>query len=135
VDLFARALAASGLRLTRPRLAVLEALAGAHSHLTAEEVLARGRERHGALSRPTVYRTLELLASMNLIRPVWQSDGRARYVVVADGHHHLVCTGCGAVQEVPGAQLVRLKGDIREQYSFRVTGHLLEIYGECSKCL
>lgn len=99
-----------------------------------DEIHVRGRERYPALSRPTVYRTLELLTALNLIRPIRLSDGRARYVVVADGHHHLVCTGCGSVVELPGTNLVDLETELRERFSFRATGHLLEVYGECGKC-
>jgi Fur family ferric uptake transcriptional regulator len=109
-------------------------MAGHAAHLLPEEILARGRAYYPALSRPTVYRTLEALTQLNVVRPVWLGDGRARYAVVDGGHQHLVCTSCGDVTELPDAELRRVDAEIETRFAFRPSGRLLEVFGVCAEC-
>src|SRR5215217_7799880 len=89
----------NGLRATPQRLAVHGALQGLGRHSTAEEVLERVHGTVPGVSLPTVYAALELLADLGLASRV--HAGRAvRYDPRADPHHHLVCTGCGAVLDL-----------------------------------
>ncbi len=89
-----------GLRVTAPRLAVLQAL-GSLSHADADSVLRAARERVPTVSVQAVYDVLHALTSAGLVRSIEPAGHPARYELrVADNHHHVVCRTCGAVEDV-----------------------------------
>jgi len=89
-----------GLRVTAPRLAVLDALAG-HAHLDADEVLRQVRTTLPTVSVQAVYDVLHALADTGLLRRIEPAGHPARYERrTGDNHHHVVCRGCGAVDDV-----------------------------------
>lgn len=91
-----------GLRITAPRVAVLEAL-HAHSHARADEVLEMVRENR-EVSTQAVYDVLNTLSDRGLIRRIQPRGSVARYELeTGDNHHHLVCRACGRVLDVPCA--------------------------------
>ncbi|EGD56225.1 Fur family transcriptional regulator [Gordonia neofelifaecis] len=90
----------AGLRVTRPRLAVLAAL-DAHPHAQTESVLAAVREDLPGVSRQAVYDVLHALTDAGLIRRIQPSGHVSLYETrIADNHHHLVCRVCGDVRDV-----------------------------------
>jgi Fur family peroxide stress response transcriptional regulator len=122
-----------GLRATPQRLAVHGALRDLGRHATAEEVLARVHGRLPGVSLPTVYAALELLADLGLASRV-QAGRAVRYDPRADPHHHLVCTGCGAVLDLdadvdlrPALERVRAAGAV-------ATGVEVLVRGRCAAC-
>ena len=135
-----RALQARGYRLTAARRAILAALTAAGGHVTADELaaaVALAARDGGAprVGRMTVYRTLDLLGELGLLRPVYQGTGAAHYVLLLDGHHHhLVCSRCRRVIEFDECALAELAETVGRRYGFAVEGHLLEFYGRCSNC-
>lgn len=89
-----------GLRVTAQRLAVLDAL-GSHGHLDADEVLRRVRGSLPTVSVQAVYDVLHALTDAGLLRRIEPAGHPARYERrVGDNHHHVVCRGCGAVDDV-----------------------------------
>lgn len=123
----------AGYRITRSRRAVLHALEVGPAHVTAAEVLALGRRHCKTLSPASVYRTLEVLQAAGVLRALPSPNGRV-YVCVTDGHHHLVCQGCGAVQDFDGCALCDAWAPVAEAVGFGVAGHLLEVFGLCRGC-
>ena len=90
-----------GLRVTRPRLAVLTALAD-HPHADASTVLAAVRRALPGTSHQAVYDCLHALTEAGLVRSLQPAGSPARYeICTGDNHHHLVCRGCGTVVDVP----------------------------------
>ncbi|HRO91720.1 MAG TPA: Fur family transcriptional regulator [Promineifilum sp.] len=133
-DLYS-ALEARGLRLTAARRAIIDTLVELGGHVTADELtdLLRGRET--GIGRMTIYRTLDLLCDLGLLRPAYQGTGAAHYILLHDGHHHhLVCSGCSRVIEFDDCGLDELSTSVARRYGFRVEGHLLELYGVCADC-
>jgi Fur family ferric uptake transcriptional regulator len=124
----------AGLKLTTPRLAVLRVLDESHAHLTPAEILERGREIAPTLNHATVYRALETLTALGLVRPLYLGDGLRRFTVVEDGHHHMVCSACHSVVEFEECEIERIWPDLAARSGFRMDGHLLEIYGLCRSC-
>lgn len=124
----------AGYKLTAPRQAVVQVLEEEGKHLSREEVLALGQQIYPKLSRATVYRTLDLLTDLGLIRPIYLGDTRQRYVTAQGGHHHLVCTDCGAAFEFERCQAHQLAMTLSEQFHFEIHSHLLEFYGLCEIC-
>lgn len=128
-------LEARGYRLTAARRAILDTLVESGGHLTADELTDRVRRRAAGVGRMTVYRTLDLLCDLGLLRPVYQGTGAAHYILMQDGHHHhLVCSGCSRVIEFDECALGDLPARIARRFGFRVEGHLLELYGVCADC-
>ena len=92
----------AGYRLTRAREAVLEVLAQAEGSLDAAAIHRRGRRIHAALGRVSVYRTLDLLEQLSLIRQLHGEDGCHTYARADRPQgHYLVCQRCGQVTEFP----------------------------------
>ncbi|MCH1866803.1 Fur family transcriptional regulator [Nocardioides sp. CFH 31398] len=92
-------LRSAGLRVTRPRLAVLRALAAA-PHSAADAVLTAVRSE-AEVSTQAVYDVLNALTAHGVVRRFQPAGSVARYELrTADNHHHLVCRGCGAVADV-----------------------------------
>ena len=93
-------LRAHGLRVTRPRLTVLDVLAGG-GHLEVEEIARRVRLRLDSVSTQAIYDVLGALSRAGLARRLEPAGSPARYEArVGDNHHHVVCRGCGAVADV-----------------------------------
>ena len=88
------ALQQNGHRLTAARQAILEVLIVSGGHVSADQLAEMVRAQSPQVGRMTVYRTLELLSELGVIRPVYQGTGAAHYILMDDGHHHhLVCAG------------------------------------------
>ena len=89
-----------GLRVTRPRLAVLSAV-DEHPHADTDSIIAAVRERAGWVSHQAVYDVLRVLTDRGLVRRIQPQGSVARYEArVGDNHHHLVCRSCGRITDV-----------------------------------
>ena len=130
----AQQLKRAGYKLTRPRLAVIEILEMHGDHLSHNQILAEGQKIYAQLSRATVYRTLDLLVELNLIRPLYLNDPTQRFIAAFGCHHHLVCTNCEAVFEFDDCVVDQLARNLAAQYNFQIRNHLLEFQGLCEAC-
>ena len=124
-----------GLRATPQRVLVLEALEAHGGHVTADEVLHWVAERYPAINLATVYRTLELLTAAGLVTQTDLGGGAARFELVSDDHHHLVCEVCGTVAEVDDALFGPLREQLLSRYGFRASSRHMAIFGVCQRCL
>jgi len=97
---YADLLRGTDLRVTRPRVAVLEAVA-AHSHADTDTIFGVVRATLPEVSRQAIYDVLAALTSVGLVRRIQPSGSVARYESrVGDNHHHVVCRSCGAIADV-----------------------------------
>jgi len=97
---YAGQLRLAALRVTRPRLAVLEAV-HANPHADTETILTAVRRNLPDVSRQAVYDVLAALSAAGLVRRIQPSGSVARYEArVGDNHHHVVCRSCGAIADV-----------------------------------
>lgn len=88
------------LRVTRPRVAVLEALER-HPHADTDTVLRLVRQQIGTVSTQAVYDVLRALTAAGLVRRIEPAGSPARFERrVGDNHHHIVCRACGALADV-----------------------------------
>ncbi|WP_228540028.1 Fur family transcriptional regulator [Nocardia sp. XZ_19_385] len=93
-------LRAAGLRVTAPRLAVLNVVHN-HPHADTDSILGLVRESVGTVSHQAVYDVLRALTAANLLRRIQPMGSVARYETrVGDNHHHVVCRSCGAIADV-----------------------------------
>lgn len=90
----------AGLRVTRPRLAVLDVLCEG-GHLDVDEIATRARSRLRSVSTQTVYDVLGVLSRAGLARRIEPAGSPTRYEARAgDNHHHAVCRSCGVIADV-----------------------------------
>lgn len=135
-EAYRAALRDAGFRLTRPRKAILQALAATDEALRPEEVQRRALELCSGIGLATVYRTLTLLTELGCVRRVHQDDHCYAYTRASLAHgHHVVCRGCQQVVEFPGSEDIgALIGQVSRQTGFHIDDHLLELMGLCPDC-
>jgi Fur family transcriptional regulator, ferric uptake regulator len=130
-----RELQEQGYRLTHAREIILQALVASGGHVTADGLVERIRHDSPRIGRMTVYRTLELLCDLGLLRPVYQGTGAAHFVLMDQGHHHhLVCSRCERIVEFDECVVDNLTETIGARFGFELQGHLLEFFGICPDC-
>ena len=123
-----------GYRLTPQRELILGAV---HEldHATPDEVLAHVRERASSVNISTVYRTLEVLEELGLVRHAHLSDRAPTYHSVTDHEHfHLVCRNCGRVISVDPGVLTPLQEKLSADHDFTVDVGHLTVFGRCAEC-
>ena len=124
-----------GYRLTPQRTAVWEALRGAGTHMTAEEVAGATRLRLPGIDTSTVYRTLELLVSLDLVTETKLGSARSYFEVSPDpGHHHFVCERCGAVGHFGDELFAPLYQALEIGDGFTPTRARATVFGVCRQC-
>jgi Fur family transcriptional regulator, ferric uptake regulator len=123
-----------GYRLTPQRELILRAV-DELGHATPDEVLAEVREHSSAVNASTVYRTLEVLEGLGLVRHAHLSDRAPTYHSVSDHEHfHLVCRNCGRVVSVGPGMLASLTARLRDEQNFAVDVGHLTVFGDCVEC-
>ncbi|MCW2791752.1 MAG: transcriptional repressor [Nocardioides sp.] len=124
----------SGYRLTPQRELILRAVEEL-GHATPDEVHARVREQSEAVNVSTVYRTLEVLEELGLIRHAHLSDRAPTYHSVTDHEHfHLVCRNCHRVTSVDPDVITLLSDRLRTDHDFVLDVGHLTIFGHCADC-
>ena len=137
-----RTLVERGFRLTGQRYEVIELLKRAGRHMTAMEIYERLRGTRRQVSLATIYRTLSILEELRIVRRVELPDHPAVYeLVAANGsvkpHGHLICTRCGAVEDVELTELPNVEELARKvgsQHGFQVCDVQVVVYGLCARC-
>ena len=138
IEFAERELQRAGHRASMPRSAVLELIGRQDcvrsAHEIADELRADGRR----VGVATVYRTLELLASLNLVQRLDLGGGSARYEPALPGgehhHHHLVCDSCGRVTPFEDPGLERAIDSLARKVDHRVGHHDVILRGACPAC-
>ena len=124
-----------GYRLTPQREMIVEAVAHAGRHVTAEEIHEQVRTRTSAVNVATVYRTLDLLVELGLISRADLGAGKVTYASPIHGPHcHLVCRRCGCVIEANCDVVESLEKQLEEQYGFAAELHHSAVSGLCVDC-
>ena len=123
-----------GYRLTPQRQFVLEAVEKL-GHATPDEILAEVRARSSAVNVSTVYRTLEVLEELGLVRHTHLSDRAPTYHSISDHEHfHLVCRNCHRVRSVDPEVVAPFAEQLRAKQDFVIDVGHLAIFGTCVEC-
>lgn len=124
----------SGYRLTPQRELVLRAVERL-GHATPDEVLTAVRVESQAVNISTVYRTLELLEELGLVRHAHITDRAPTYhSAAAPEHVHLVCRSCGAITEVTPEEVAPMTEVLQDRYGFVTDIGHLTVFGACQAC-
>jgi Fur family peroxide stress response transcriptional regulator len=126
----------SGHRITPQRLCILRALLESNTHPSAEEIYAQVRLVSPTTSLATVYKTLDTLRDMGEVLEIQPGDGRQHYDGVRPAFHpHVICTRCGAIQDVEIEGLTGLPGRAQAASGYEIHAPRVEFYGLCPACL
>lgn len=127
------ALRGAGLRSTSSRRAIVEQIARYGGSFTAQDV-CRDLEPRG-IGRATVFRTLNVLADLDLLNRLHIGGGCHSYSLCdPHHHHHLVCTGCGQVIPLDVCLIDQQVRPLADEVGFLVEGHHMEVFGRCASC-
>ncbi len=132
---FKRMIRQMGLKVTQQRIAILETLSAGRAHVTAQEVFEIVNAKYPEIGFATVYRFLRKLNEQNMVTEVRMGGLPARYELTPRRHHdHLTCIVCGQIVEFESQQIENLQEQVAKEHNFRLTHHVLELYGECPRC-
>jgi Fur family ferric uptake transcriptional regulator len=124
-----------GLRMTRQRILVLQALCELGGHASAEDVYEQATLHQQTVDLSTVYRTLERFRDLRILSQTDLGRGCAEYEVVTDQqHHHLVCQGCRQVIDLDHSYLSAAAKSIRRDFGFEPIFDHFAIFGWCREC-
>jgi len=124
----------AGQRVTPQRLVILQALEQGR-HLSADDIFARVEVRMPAVTRSTVYRTLEAFRDAGFVSETDLGHGVRQFELLGEvRHHHLVCHECGEMLELDDALVQPLRETISAQYGFSAGLDHLALFGYCAVC-
>jgi Fur family ferric uptake transcriptional regulator len=124
----------AGLRVTRPRVAVLDAV-HAQPHADTDSIIRAARRDLPDVSHQAVYDVLRVLTEAGLVRRIQPAHSVARYEArVGDNHHHVVCRSCGAIADVDCAvgEAPCLTGNT--DHGFQIDEAEVVYWGLCPNC-
>ena len=122
-----------GLSLTVQRRAVLQALAARVDHPSADQIFEDVCKKFSEISRTTVYRVLETLVSLGVVRRVCHPGAVVRYDANTNRHPHLVCRKCEKIMDLHDASWDRLTFP-ETSSGFHISDYSIEFSGLCSHC-
>lgn len=125
----------NGYKVTPQRRVVIRTIINSDDHLTPAEIHEKVHRDHPGIGLVTVYRTLEVLAALDLVCELHTGSNCPSYTISApQHHHHLVCSGCGRVVDFTGHSLEELEERLARESGFRIEDHMLEFIGRCRTC-
>jgi len=129
-------ISSQGLKATRPREIILEALFSVPGHLSIDELVDRAHSRDPSIGAATVYRTMKILTEAGLASVRHFEGKETRYEAALHRHHHdhLICDSCGNIIEFENERIEELQDRVARDHGFVVTHHKLELYGLCKSC-
>ncbi len=129
-------LKASGLKNTKHRIKILEILSESARPISADDIYAKLKDLDNMISLSTVYRSLEALATKDLVNKVsFENETKTTYEINRLVHHHfLVCIGCNKIITMDDCPIHEYEEEVSRTLGFHVVGHKLELYGYCPEC-
>jgi Fur family ferric uptake transcriptional regulator len=124
----------AGLRVTRPRLAVLDAVYE-RPHADTDSLIGAVRERLGDVSHQAVYDVLRALTAADIVRRIQPMGSVARYEArIGDNHHHIVCRSCGAIADVDCAVGTAPCLTAADDSGYEIDEAEVIYWGRCAQC-
>jgi len=125
----------AGLKVTLPRIKILELLESATDHhLSAEDIYKTLLEQGEDVGLATVYRVLTQFEAAGIIERHHFENNHSVFEIMTEDHHdHIVCQNCGQVREFTNDVIEAEQHRVAKDLDFELTGHSLNLYGYCSK--
>jgi Fur family ferric uptake transcriptional regulator len=123
--------------MTEQRRIIIDELEKTYQHPNASDIYEKVKKRLPHISLGTVYRNLEILSSKGIIKRLILPMGQKRFDAVLDDHHHIRCTVCGKVEDLPtqaDANLEALIARVGDSSGYTRMGFAVDFYGLCPGC-
>ncbi len=123
------------LRQTPERLIIFEEVYDTADHFDADELFLRLKQHDVAISRATVYNTLELLVDCDLVvrHQFGKKQSKFERSFSFWQHDHLICTDCNELFEFCDPRIQSIRDMVSEIFEFEISYHSLNMYGQCKK--
>lgn len=123
------------LKVTPQRLAIYTMICSTTKHPTAETIYKSLEEQYPTMSLATVYKTLDVLKSANLVQELNVGQGSSRYDACIDTHFHLICNQCDDVIDLKDVRSMKqIRREIAERIDFEVQSEQIYLFGICGEC-
>ena len=120
-----------GLRVTRQRIAIAEAIFSEDGHHSVEDLYLRVKERLPQLGYATIYRTVRLLQQCGFITTHHFDTGQTRFDTDPEDHDHLICLECGRIIEFADTTIRDQQNHIADKLGFKIAKRKHELYAHC----
>ena len=137
LERFKKILRQGGLKYTKQREVLLKTLYNSDIHYTPESLYMEIKRNEPDLNVgiATVYRTLNLLEEAEMVTSISFGSAGKKYELPNKPHHdHMICKNCGKIIEFENQTIERQQSLIAKEHGFKLTGHLMQLYGICSDC-
>ena len=126
----------AGLKITLPRVKILQILESSEvHHVSAEDVYKLLLHNGEEVGLATVYRVLTQFEQAGLVVRHNFEGGHSVFELSSDKHHdHIVCVRCGRVEEFADDEIEQLQEKVADKLGFELTDHNLTMYGLCPEC-
>jgi Fur family transcriptional regulator, ferric uptake regulator len=124
-----------GHKNTKVRQALIEILLLNNTPLSNTDLLQELSKRNLSPNKTTVYREIEFLKDQKILEEVDFGDGKKRFEISENHHHHIICISCQKIQDIPMEKdLNEKERQIMRKFDFKPIGHSLEFFGLCKDC-
>lgn len=137
LELFKNILKENGLKYTKQREILLKCLYNNNTHFSPEHLHShiKGLYPHLNIGIATVYRTLNLLEDEGMVTSLsFGAQGKKFELANKPHHDHMICKTCGKIIEFQNSNIEQTQVEIAQENNFRLTGHLMQLYGICQEC-
>ncbi|MBK1972093.1 transcriptional repressor [Campylobacter sp. TTU-622] len=137
LESFKKILRKGGLKYTKQREILLKTLYNSDTHYTPESLYMEIKQIEPNLNIgiATVYRTLNLLEDAQMVTSISFGSAGKKYELANKPHHdHMICKNCGKIIEFENSIIEEQQSVIAQKYNFKLTGHLMQLYGICNEC-
>ncbi|KAA6226489.1 MULTISPECIES: Fur family transcriptional regulator [unclassified Campylobacter] len=137
LERFKKILRQGGLKYTKQREILLQTLYHNDMHYTPESLYMEIKQSVPDLNIgiATVYRTLNLLEEAEMVTSISFGSSGKKYELANKPHHdHMICKNCGKIIEFENSVIERQQSLVAKEHNFKLTGHLMQLYGTCSGC-
>ena len=119
---------------TPARIAITDFLSKSDSPVDILQVINFLRSKDLNTNKVTVYRIMDFLLKNKVVDRVEFGEGKFRYEIKKNHHHHLICIECGKIDDVEGEFMKKMEEEIYKDKQFKVKYHSLEFFGLCKSC-
>jgi Fur family peroxide stress response transcriptional regulator len=128
------ALRKKGYKATPQRIAICRFALNSRDHPTAQEVYDQVKKIHPTVSLATVYKTLGVLKSLDLIQEINLPQGQARFDSYMKPHINLICLQCGNIVDLDGTTAIEETRRVAAVAKFKPKGQRIDVFGVCKRC-